>query len=121
MALREKNLHGTVTLYRTKGPKTFADGEYFAPQFDFERQGDHFVYFVREKHGYWSDTEKRVVHVIETLSPDEGYTSYEEGLARYEQQLLTRIKDGFVHAYSLDPCKLSGDYIVYEFLGDITE
>jgi hypothetical protein len=58
-----------------------------------------------------------VENVVATLSPEEGYSSYEEALARYEQQVQRRIKDGFAHSFSIDPFKAQGDHIVYEFLG----
>ena len=51
------------TLYKTKTPTNFEDGEYAQPALEFEFIAGKHVYFVREKHGYWNDTEKRVVHV----------------------------------------------------------
>jgi hypothetical protein len=105
------------TLYKTKTPTTFEDGEYYQPKIDFEFIGDKRSYFVRETHGYWSDAEKRVVQVVKTYSPDEGYSTFREAEERYLQQVDRRIQDGFVHSFSLDPCKVSGDYIVYEYLG----
>lgn len=105
------------TLYKTKTPTTFEDGEYYQPTLDFQFIGAERQWIVRETHGFWNNTEKRVEHVVTTLSPEDGYSSYEEALARYEQQVQRRVKDGFVHSFSIDPYKPQGEHIVYEYLG----
>jgi hypothetical protein len=91
--------------------------EYFQPKLEFEVVDGKPQYFVREKHGYYSDTEKRPIHVITTLSPEEGYAIYGEALVRYQQQVDRRVKDGFVHSYSIDPYKSQEEQPVYEYLG----
>jgi hypothetical protein len=108
----------TRTLYKAKKPTSFDDGEYYQPTIDFQFLNGKQQYFVRETHGYWNDNEKRVIHVLTTLSPEEGYSTFQEADQRYQQQLQKRVGDGFVHSFSLDPCRLSGDYISYEYLGD---
>jgi hypothetical protein len=105
------------TLYKTKTPTTFEDGEYYRPDFQIEFNGEKRAYFVRETHGFWNNTEKRVVQVVTTLSPDEGYATHLEAWARYEEQVQRRIKDGFVHSFSIDYYKSGGDGFIYEYLG----
>jgi hypothetical protein len=105
------------TLYKTKTPTTFDDGEYYRPDFQMEFIGGKRVYFVRETHGFWNNTEKRVEHVVTTLSPEDGFTSYEEAFSRYEQQVARRVKDGFVHSFAIDFYKRAGEGFIYEYLG----
>jgi hypothetical protein len=103
------------TLYKTNPPKDFHDGEYYQPQLDFEFEGEKTAYFVREKHGYFSDEEKRPVNVTTTLSPEEGYSTYEAALARYEEQVRHRAKSGFVHSFHFDPFATNG--VGYRYRG----
>jgi hypothetical protein len=96
---------GFVTLYKTDSPKDFANGEYYQVRFESEvhpATGKQ-VFFVREKHGYFDNEQKRAVHPLTTLSPEEGFTTVEEAAERYEQQLKHRASGGFVHSFSLDP------------------
>ena len=96
---------GFETLYKTDSPLDFATGEHYQTQLDVggdPATGKH-VYFVREQHGYFDNQQKRAVPPITTLSPEEGFATFEEAKARYDQQLKRRASDGFKHAFSLDP------------------
>ena|SRR5215831_10264726 len=96
---------GFETLYKTDSPKDFANGEYYQVRIEAtkdEATGETH-YFVREKHGYFNNEQKRMVHPVTTYSPEEGYATIEQASERYEQQLAHRASVGFVHAFSLDP------------------
>ena len=96
---------GFETLYKTDSPKDFANGEYFQVHFNVETNpvtGKQ-AFFVREKHGYFDNEQKRAVHPVTTFAPEEGFTTFEEAAERYEQQLRHRASEGFVHAFSVDP------------------
>src|ERR1039457_1502034 len=91
------------TLYKTKDPQSsVGHGEFYELILDAGRVNSRIAYFVREKHGWWDEKGKRAVNVVNTLSPDEGYTTFEEAHERYTQQRLTRAKGGFVHSFSLN-------------------
>jgi len=95
------------TLYKSDSPKDFANGEYYQIHLDFDinRDNGKQLFFVREKHGYFDNQTKRMVHSVSTLDPtfDEGFTNLDEGKERYERQLQRRASEGFVHAFSIDP------------------
>lgn len=95
------------TLYKTDSPKNFANGEYYQIHLDFQihRDTGKQVFFVREKHGYFDNQKRRMVHSISTLDPDfsEGLTNFQEAQEKYERQLQHRASEGFVHAFSIDP------------------
>jgi hypothetical protein len=96
---------GFETLYKTDSPADFGNSEYYQVQLDVGEgaaPGTH-VYFVREQHGYFDNANKRAVHPVMTLSPQEGFATFEEAEARYQEQLRHRASEGFVHAFSLDP------------------
>jgi len=63
------------TLYKTDSPKDFANGEYYQIHLEIEIHDGKQVFFVREKHGWFNDEEKRSAHHIFTLSPQEGFSS----------------------------------------------
>ncbi len=98
------------TLYRVdpRG-KTFLPGdnaslsetEYFQPQFELEfREGKH-VFFIREKHGYFDDQQKKPASIITTLAPEEGFATADEAWKKYEERLRYRASQGFTHAFSV--------------------
>jgi hypothetical protein len=93
------------TLYKTKTPIDFPQGEYYQPAWDFEIVNGAYAYFVREKHGYWNDTEKRMANQTVTLSPEEGYSTLKDAEERYNQQIQHRVAGGFVHSFYFDPMK----------------
>ena len=73
------------------------------------------VFFVREKHAYFSNTEKRRVNEVTTFSPEEGYATQAEAQQRYDQQVQYRVKTGFVHCFYIDPFREDGTG--YRYLG----
>ncbi len=94
------------TLYRSAKPKTFVEGgEYYQPSLDVEMRDGKPAYFVREKHGFWNEEEKRVANHTVTLSPDEGFATWAEAEDRYTQQVAKRAAEGFIHSFSIDPTK----------------
>jgi len=102
------------TLYKTDKPTDFENGEYY--QARLVRRDDHGVttYVVEEKHGWFSDAEKRPVHHITTLSPEEGYKTYGEAEQAYNERLKHRTKEGFIHSFSIDFFAIGG--VVYRRL-----
>ena len=78
------------TLYRTDARgKSFAnpsDCEYYQPRIDSEFCDGKYVYFVRETHGFFDDSQKKMINRTETL----------------------RASSGFVHAFAWDPMSPSG-------------
>lgn len=71
------------TLYKTDSPKDFSDGEYYQVHLDSVLRSGQHLFFVREKQGWFSDAQKRNVHSVDTLSPEEGL-SFEEAKKIYE-------------------------------------
>jgi hypothetical protein len=74
------------------------------------------AFFVLEKHGYWDEAQKRAVHLVSTLSPEEGVSTYDDALAIYQRQVQQRVSDGFVHSYSPDFYSDSATRFVYRDL-----
>jgi hypothetical protein len=95
------------TLYKTDVPQEMEAAEYFRPHLDMEFINGAWVFFVREKHGWYDDATKRAIHHMTTLSPEEGSTS-KEAEARYNQQVQFRAKEGYTHSFSIDPFSPSG-------------
>ena len=91
------------TLYKTDHPERLEFAEYYQPQIDMEPRNGRWTYFLREKHGWFNDSEKRAVHHSHTLNPEDGFASLEEAIRAYEQQIRHRASEGFVHSFSLDP------------------
>lgn len=96
------------TLYKTDSPTELEHAEYYQPNLDMEFVEGKWIFFVREKHGWFNDARKRAEHHITTLSPDEPYTDAKEAQARYDQQLRHRASEGFVHSFSFDPFAPNG-------------
>jgi len=105
-----------VTLYRTNDLKDFPEGEYFQPRLDSAIVNGKEVFFVTEKHAYFSNTLKERRAEITTFSPEEGYATRAEAQDRYQQQIKRRVKDGFVHSFFFDP--FTSDGVGYEKLSD---
>jgi hypothetical protein len=91
------------TLYKTKSPEEVPaeEAEYFelildqAP--DTSRRT---MYFVREMHGWWSEERKQSIHSLKTLSPEEGYPTWEAAYERDKQQPAFGAGGGFIHSFS---------------------
>lgn len=92
-----------VTLYRTDVPQQLSRAEYYQPHLDVEQIGQQVLYFVREKHAWYDDGEKKVVHLTTTLSPEEGVSSYTDAKFRFDQQVTHRASEGFIHLFKIDP------------------
>jgi hypothetical protein len=89
------------TLYKTKTPEaSVMDGEAYELILDHRSKNGSTAYFVREIHGWWDAGRKIFVHQQTTLSPDEGYESFEKAKERYDLQKLSRARDGFRHSFS---------------------
>lgn len=107
------------TLYKTEHPERLNFAEYYQPQIEMELRNGKWIYFVREKHGWFNDTEKRPVHHLNTLNPEDGFESFDEAARAYERQVQHRATEGFVHSFSIEiptgqvyrrvpPTKISG-------------
>lgn len=89
------------TLYKTKTPEnSVLDGECYELILDEANVRGRVAYFVREVHGWWDDQGNRFVHKQWTLSPDEGFATFEEAHEMYKQQRRNRAKSGFRHSFS---------------------
>jgi hypothetical protein len=95
------------TLYKTNLPQEMEAAEYYQPHLDMEFIDGAWVFFVREKHGWFKDGEKRAIHHLTTLSPEEGSTAKEAEL-RYNQQVQKRASEGYIHSFSIDPYSAVG-------------
>ena len=93
------------TLYKTAKPQELERAEYYQIRLVHELLQGQTVYFVREKHGWYDDRQKRAVHNITTLDPEQGFATYEEAKQRYDQHLHHRASEGFVHSFSIDPLR----------------
>lgn len=100
------------TMYRTdtrgKSFSNPSETEYYQPRIDRESHGGKDVYFVRETHGYFDDTQKRLANHTFTLSPEEGFATWQEAQDRYDEQMQHRAKGGFVHVFAFDPYSPDG-------------
>jgi hypothetical protein len=103
------------TLYKSSDPKDFPEGEYYQPRLQSEIIDGVEMFFVREKHAYYSDTEKRRVNETITLNPEEGFSTEAEAMQRYDQQIKYRASTGYVHLFHFDPFKPRG--VGYRFIG----
>jgi NADH:ubiquinone oxidoreductase subunit E len=91
------------TLYKTRNPEelTPEKAEYYELILDQNQAGNGLmIYFVREMHGWWSEEDMKAIHHLTTLSPEEGYRSWQEAYERYKQQRASRALSGFVHSFS---------------------
>jgi hypothetical protein len=99
------------TLYRTATPKSSVwNGEYYTLALRLTGSG----YVFTERHGWWDDSQKKFANATVTLSPDDGYATYEEGLNDYKKQKYHRASEGFVHCFSKDLDPLSAAPEHYE-------
>jgi hypothetical protein len=103
------------TLYKTKDMQDFPEGEYYQTRLESVVTERSEVFFVKEKHAYFSNTEKRRVNETTTLSPEEGFTTRDEAMQRYAEQVQYRVKNGFVHLFYFDPHKPDG--VGYRYMG----
>jgi hypothetical protein len=92
-----------------------AETEYYQPRIDRESHAGRDVFLVRETHGYFDDEEKKAANITSTLSPEEGFATFDEANSRYEEQLRYRAKTGFVHVFSFDP--FSPDGMTHRVIG----
>ena len=92
------------TLYKTPNPEAGPpeEAEFYTLLLTFKGAQGQRGFFVIEKHGYWDETKKRPVHVVTTLSPEEGFATFNEAEVLYRQQLDYRLKAGFVHSFTPD-------------------
>lgn len=94
----------------TRG-KSFAnpsETEYYQPRIDRESHNGKDVYFVRETHGYFDDTQKKAANLTVTLNPEEGFATLNAAEARYDEQMRYRAETGFRHVFSFDPFSPDG-------------
>ena len=92
-----------ITLYETDVPADLETGEYYQPSLTVERVGGDYRYFVREKHGWFSAKEKRIVHAIYTLAPEGGFANIDDAMEAYNEQVRHRASEGFKHGFEFDP------------------
>src|ERR1039458_10134599 len=105
-----KNIMAMATLYKTNVPTDFETGEYYQPSLTVERVGGDYRYFVREKHGWFSAKEKRIVHAIHTLAPEDGFANIDDAMELYNRQIRHRASEGFRHQFEFDPMAESLKY-----------
>jgi hypothetical protein len=88
------------TLYKTRNPEGVpsAEAEYY--ELVLDQAENSRMYFVREMHGWWSEEQKRPIHNLKTLSPEEGYPTWDDAYKRYLEQRQHRARGGFVHSFS---------------------
>lgn len=101
------------TLYRTATPQSSVwNGEYYTLALRLSGSG----YVFTERHGRWDDSQKKSINTTMTLSPADGYVTYEEGLKDYRKQKYHRATEGFVHCFSRDLDPLSAAPERYELI-----
>ena len=88
------------TLYKTNRPEEMEQAEYYQPH-DAQFTNGAWLWFVREKHGWWHAANKRAVNHATTLSPEEGVTEL-EARVWFDKQQRHRASEGFVYAFSID-------------------
>jgi hypothetical protein len=84
------------TLYKTDSPEA-EQSEYYGIMIDYGPNSTG--YFVREIHGWWDEEQQKAIYNLTTLSPEEGYPTFEEAHERYLTQRRHRAKGGFVHLF----------------------
>lgn len=88
------------TLYRTKAPhQTTWRQEFFELSLGEQTVDGQPGFFVRETHCWWDGSAIPTLRVQYTLSPREGFATFEEAQARYQSQRLERARRGFVHCF----------------------
>jgi hypothetical protein len=97
-------------LYRTDTPQSsIRAGEFFqlcvCLKFSaFGKPG----FFLEEIHGWWDESDKKLVHKVVTLSPEKGSPTLVEVLTRYDEQVKHRAREGFVYSFRIDPYSARG-------------
>jgi hypothetical protein len=93
------------TLYKTATPEGGPpqEAEFYTLSI-VQEDGKH-GWFVREKHEYWKEEKRRMVHkeAVQTFGNEEGYSTFEEALGEYERHVQYRVSTGFVHSFTPDP------------------
>jgi hypothetical protein len=103
------------TLYKTATPReSTLHGEYYTLSLGRAKDGPGFV--LTEQHGFWDDSEEMPKNTNTTLSPDEGYATFDDGLPDYQRQKYSRARQGFVHCFSTDPMSPDTNYERYELI-----
>jgi hypothetical protein len=91
------------TLYKTKILKPTAwRQEFFELAIGEQTVDGQLGYFVRETQCWWDGFANRTLRVQYSLSPREGFATFEEAQTRYQLQRMVRARRGFVHAFT--PC-----------------
>jgi hypothetical protein len=91
------------TLYKTKNPmKSVDEGEFYELVLKRYQVGGKSVFKVTETHGWWDEAGQRAVHLVKTLSPNEGFSTMQEAQEVYDRQVQERVSNGFVHSFSPD-------------------
>jgi hypothetical protein len=108
------------TLYKTKNPmKSVDEGEFYELVLKQDQVGGKTVFKVTETHGWWDEAGRRAVHLVKTLSPEEGFSTLQEAQERYKEQLQERISNGFTHSFTPDFSPDNPNGYVYENLADV--
>jgi hypothetical protein len=93
-----------TTLYRSATPdKSVMEGEYYQPLMETVVVNGKERYFVKESHAWFDDEQKKVINVVETLSPEEGLENRIEAQELYDKQVQHRVSEGFTHSFFIDP------------------
>ena len=111
------------TLYKTKIPQPTAwRQEFYELSLGEQNVDGQPGYFVRETQCWWDPRAKRMVRVLYTLSPREGFLTIEDARERYQLQRTNRARRGFVHSFSpcYGPTKTSR-YVLIEITRDVEE
>jgi hypothetical protein len=66
------------------------------------------AYLVREKHGWWDETERKPKHLVQTLALKKGFQRLTKRWSSMKAIIGHRVSNGFVHSlthdfYSDDP------------------
>lgn len=89
------------TLYKTKALQPTAwRQEFFELALGEQTVDGQLGYFVRETQCWWDGLANRTLRVQYTLSPREGFATFEEAEARYQIQRMDRARRGFVHSFT---------------------
>jgi hypothetical protein len=83
------------TVYKTKTPEE-PESEFYEIAV-LSRPGNGFEFI--EKHGWWDDSAKQIIHEVITISPEEGLT-IEDAERMFIAQRESRARCGFIHSFS---------------------
>src|SRR5258708_12802811 len=82
-------------------PDAYEKAEYYELILDQERDPKaQLMYFFWEMHGWWSEERKEPIHNLKTLSPEEGYPSWDNAFGRYKHQQKFRPTLDSFHSFS---------------------